>query len=282
MTHQYLANERNLLDELIASVEADRPVALITVVKAKGRFAPVLGQRMLIWPDKDSTGSPTLGQLEPEVLADAHQALADRRSRLFSYEEQDGSVEVFVEVLRRSPTLIIVGAGHVALPLAQLGKLIDFEVVVLDDRPHFANQQRFPMANQVLAQPLAETLRHWTINSDTYLVLVTRGHTHDVECLLEVIDSPARYIGMIGSKRRVKAVFDLLTREKDLDPAKFDRVYAPIGLDIGAESPAEIAISIIAEIINVYRGGRATSLAHALRADRRLPLHPARVEQKGS
>jgi len=168
----------------------------------------------------------------------------------------------------------------VALPLAQLGKMIDFEVVVLDDRPRFANAERFPMADQVLAQPFRDTLRDWAIDSDTYIVLVTRGHSHDVDCLLEIIDSPARYIGMIGSKRRIKSVFKLLEKEQGIDPAKFERVYAPIGLDIGAENPAEIAISIVAEIVNVQRGGRAISLSDALRADRGLPLHPARVEKK--
>jgi xanthine dehydrogenase accessory factor len=134
------------------------------------------------------------------------------------------------------------------------------------------------MADEVLAQPFQETLRNWPIDADTFIMLVTRGHSHDVECLLEVIDSPARYIGMIGSKRRVKAVFELLEKEQGLDPAKLERVYAPIGLDIGAETPAEIAVSVAAEIINIYRGGRAKSLSDALRQDRGLPLHPARTK----
>jgi xanthine dehydrogenase accessory factor len=266
-----------LLDDLITSVEANQAVALVTVVSVTGNYAGALGNRALVWPDKAPAGKLALGQLEARVLEEARQSLAGRRSRLLTYKEDEGAVEVFVEVLRRPPTLMIVGAGHVALPLAQLGKMADFEVVVLDDRPRFANKQRFPMADQVLAQPFRETLRDWPINNDTFIVLVTRGHRHDVECLLEVIDSPAHYIGMIGSKRRIRAVFDLLEKEQGIDPARFERVYAPIGLDIGAENPVEIAISIMAEIINVYRGGRATSLSDALRTDRRLPLHPGRV-----
>jgi xanthine dehydrogenase accessory factor len=196
---------------------------------------------------------------------------------MLSYSLLEDNIELFVEVQHQPSTLIIVGAGHVALPLAKLAKMIDFDVVVLDDRPRFANKKRFPMADHVLAQPFTETLRNWPISEDTYIVLVTRGHTHDVECLLEVLDSSARYIGMIGSKRRVRAVFELLEREKGIDPAKFERVYSPIGLDIGAETPAEIAIAIMAEIINLYRGGRAISLSDALRADQRLPLHPRRA-----
>jgi xanthine dehydrogenase accessory factor len=269
-----------LLDDLIVSVEANQSVGLVTVVKAEGLYAEALGNQWLVWPDIDPVDTPGLGNLETQIVTDVRQALLNRRSQWFIYQETTGVIEVFVEVLRQPPTLIIVGAGHVALPLAQLGKMLDFEVVVLDDRPRFANTQRFPMADRVLAQPFQETLRNWAINPHTYIVLVTRGHSHDVECLLEIIDSPARYIGMIGSKRRIKAVFKLLEKEQGIDPAKFDRVYAPIGLDIGAENPAEIAISIIAEIVNVQHGGRATSLSDALRADRSLPLHPDRVKKK--
>lgn len=266
-----------LLTKLLASIETGQPVALITVVTATGQFADRLGRRALIWPDRTTWAeTDNLGGFKGQLLEDARRCLVNRQPQLLAYQLGDSRLEVFVEVQRRPPTLIIVGAGHVALPLAQLGKMIDFEVVVLDDRPQFANKKRFPMADQVLAQPFAETLQQWPIDGDTFLVLVTRGHSHDVESLLAVIDSPARYIGMIGSKRRIRAVFELLEKEQGLDPAKFDRVYAPIGLDIGAENPTEIAIGIIAEIINVYRGGRAVSLADALRTDRRLPLHPAR------
>ena len=267
-----------ILDHLLASIETNQSVALVTVVRATGHYVKALGNRALVWLDKDPEDDLALGEITPRVIEKARQCLSVRQPQLLAYNEAHGKIEVFVEVQRRPPTLIVVGAGHVALPLAQLGKMIDFEVVVLDDRPRYANKERFPMADQVLAQPFRETLRNWPIDSDTYFVLVTRGHSHDVECLLEVLDSPAQYIGMIGSKRRIKAVFELLEQEQGLDPAKFERVYAPIGLDIGAENPVEIAVSIIAEIINVYRSGRAVSLADTLRKDWRLPLHSARIE----
>lgn len=268
-----------LLNELLKSIDAGRAVAMVTVVRATGDYARGLGRRALVWLDRDPLGSLKLGELEARALADATDALTQRRPQMLTYS--DGQVELFVEVQRRPPTLIIVGAGHVAQPLAGLGKLIDFEVVVIDDRPQYANIQRFPRADRVIAAPFRPTLHEWPIDADTFIVLVTRGHSHDVDCLLEVLDSPARYIGMIGSKRRVRAVFDLLEQEQGIPRQKFERVYAPIGLDIGAESPAEIGVCIIAEIIKVYRGGRAESLSDALRADRRLPLHPARVENYG-
>jgi len=264
-----------LLAELLKSVDEGRSVALVTVVKANGDYAAALGRRALVWLDRDPLGALNLGRLEARALTDAALALTQRQPQMLTYD--DDQVELFVEVQRRPPTLIVVGAGHVAQPLATLGKLIDFEVVVIDDRPQFANAERFPQADRVIAAPFRPTLRDWPIDADTFIVLVTRGHSHDVECLLEVLDSPARYIGMIGSKRRVRAVFDLLEKEQGIPREKFDRVYAPVGLDIGAESPAEIAVCIIAEVIKVYRGGRAESLSDALKAGRRLQLHLARV-----
>ncbi|GAB4536369.1 MAG: XdhC/CoxI family protein [Anaerolineae bacterium] len=271
--------EDALLSELLKSIDEGHAVAMVTVVRATGDHAAALGCRALVWLDRDPLGSLNLGSLEAQALADAREVLTQRRPQLLTYA--DGQVELFVEVQRRPPTLIIVGAGHVAQPLARLGKLIDFEVVVIDDRPQYANTRRFPEADRVIAAPFRSTLREWPIDADTFIVLVTRGHSHDVDCLLEVLDSPARYIGMIGSKRRVRAVFDLLEQEQGIPREKFERVYAPIGLDIGAETPAEIGVCIIAEIIKVYRGGRAESLSDALRTDRRLPLHPARVKNYG-
>ena len=265
-----------LLAELLESIDEQRAVALATVVKAAGDYAPALGHHALVWLDREPLGSLGLGDLEARALAEAGQTLVQGQSQLLTYA--DGQVELFVEVQRRPPTLLIVGAGHIAQPLAVLGKLVDFEVVVVDDRPQYASAERFPQADRVIAAPFRATLRDWPIDADTFIVLVTRGHSHDVECLLEVLDSPARYMGMIGSRRRVRAVFDLLEQEQGIPREKFDRVYAPLGLDIGAESPAEIAVCIIAEVIKVYRGGRAASLSDALRADRRVPLHPARVQ----
>jgi xanthine dehydrogenase accessory factor len=161
--------------------------------------------------------------------------------------------------------MLIVGAGHIAVPLAQIASLCDFAVTVLDDRPSFASKTRFPTARKVIAGPLRETVRDLPMDHDSYIVLVTRGHSHDVECLLEVLDRPVAYIGMIGSQRRVDAVFKLLEEEMGIDPAKFDRVYAPIGIAIGAHTPAEIAVCIMAEVINVFRDGPAVSISERLR-----------------
>lgn len=252
-----------ILSSLIASVEARRAVALVTVTAAPDPAC--VGRHALVWLDAEPLGSLGLGELETLALAGAQDVLRGRVHKTLSYTTPAGQVKLFVEVQHRPPQLIIVGAGHVAQPLAQLGKLCDFTVTVLDDRPQFANRQRFPQADEVLALPLRETMRRWAaegrLDLDTYIVLVTRGHQHDIDCLLELLDTPLGYIGMIGSQRRVRTVFDLLSAEMGIPSEKFDRVYAPIGLAIGARTPAEIAICIMAEIINVLRGGPARSIS---------------------
>jgi xanthine dehydrogenase accessory factor len=251
---------------------AREPVALVTVVSG-----PQQGSQAVLWLDRPALGSLGLGSWEQQVIADARAALEQRQHRLLTYP--DAGLRVFVEVQRRSPEMVIVGAGHIAVPLAQIASLCGFSVTVLDDRPSFANRERFPTAQRVIAGPLRETVRELPMDHDTYVVLVTRGHSHDVECLLEVLDRPVAYIGMIGSQRRVEGVFQLLEEEMGIDPARLERVYAPIGIAIGAKTPAEIATSIMAEVINVLRGGPAVSISDRRRERERRRRELARGEK---
>ncbi len=257
-----------LLPAVLESVEKKRSVALVTVVAATGPLADRVGRRAVLWLDGEPLGELGLGEGEAGLWEAARQALRQRRSQLVGRELGGESAEVFVEVQSRPPTLLIVGAGHIAQPLAQLGRLLDFEVVVLDDRPSFANEQRFPTADRVIVADFETALRDYPVDQDTYIVLITRGHQHDVPCLREVIDSPAAYIGMIGSRRRVNAVFQLLEQADGVPAEKLRRVYSPIGLDIEAETPAEIALAIAAEIVKVRRGGSAASLSDDRRRER--------------
>ena len=227
---------------------------------------PHAAQRVVLRED----GS-TLGEIPSEIAGRVAHMVADRQSGVITAEDELG-LQWFLEVQRASPTLLIVGAGHIALPLASMAALLEFRVAVLDDRPAFVNAARFPDADQLIVEHFEKGLREFPIGSDTYIVLITRGHQHDVTCLLTVIDSPAAYIGMIGSRRRIAGVFDLLEREEGISREKLSRVHSPIGLAIGAVTPAEIAVSILAEIIKVYRRGQAASLS-----DRPCsrPGHPA-------
>jgi len=203
-----------------------------------------------------------------DVAAEIGPLLADRMAEMLRSRQpgivklawQSKEIRVFVEPIYPQARLVILGGGHIALPLAALGKILDFHVTVVDDRPDFANRARFPDADEVLCQDFSEAIRSLNIGPSSYLIIVTRGHRHDRTCLEEVMkQGPAAYVGMIGSRRKVAAVLNDL-RETGTDPARLGDIYAPIGLDIGAQTPEEIAVSIMAEIIMVQHKGCSDGL----------------------
>jgi xanthine dehydrogenase accessory factor len=263
-----------ILQALLASLDEREAVALIAVTSATGAYEGTMGNHALLWLDSERTpvGDLGLGELSEHIHYDARRALLDREHRHLTYTRPEGEVKVFVEVQVQPPHLIIVGAGHIAVPLASIASTCDFSVTVLDDRPQYAHPARFPTAQRVIAGPfrpeLAALRDKAGFDKHTYIVLVTRGHQHDVDCLVEVLDDPLAYIGMIGSQRRIRAVFDLLEQEQGIPAEKFDRVYAPVGLAIGARTPAEIAVCIMAEIINVMRQGPAVPMSQQIRQER--------------
>ncbi len=257
-----------LLDAIVAALEAREAVALVTVTAAAGDSATALGKRLLVWQD---VARPSLGNLAvaphvtEDILAAAAEALIQGRHASTTIGPAASALTCFIEVQTPPAHLIICGAGHIAVPLAAIAHLCNFEVSVIDDRSLYASPARFPMADRVRAGDFrAElaTLRNGRPHFDTHTcaVLVTRGHQHDVDCLLELLTDPLPYIGMIGSRRRIRAVFDLLHSDRALERDRFTNIYAPIGLDIGAHTPAEIAVAIMGEIINVLRAGPGLSL----------------------
>ncbi|BAM01995.1 MULTISPECIES: XdhC/CoxI family protein [Caldilinea] len=250
---------RAIAAALAASAERREAVALVSVIQATGEFSAMSGRHLVVWLDERAPlGDLQLGDLQPRLLEEARTALRERRHARLEYRTEAGAVTLFVEVQPQPYHLIIAGAGHVAVPLAVMASLCEFTVTVLDDRPQYASRERFPTADRVIAGPFREELRklrgdRLTFDPNTCIVLVTRGHQYDVDLLLEVLDDPVAYIGMIGSRRRIRAVYELLERERGIPRHKFDRIHAPIGLDIGAQTPAEIAVAILAEIIAVLR-----------------------------
>jgi xanthine dehydrogenase accessory factor len=165
-----------------------------------------------------------------------------------------------LEVVEATPVLLVVGAGHVGQALTRIGEYVGFSVAVLDDRPEFASRERLPGADHVLCGDLVENLRGFPIDANTYVVLVSRAHLLDEQALREVVTSNAAYVGMIGSRRRVASVLRRLA-DDGFPRETLERVRTPIGLDIGAETPEEIAVSIMAEIIQARRGGSGRPLA---------------------
>ena len=194
-----------------------------------------------------------------------------------------GGIELYLERWEPPAELVIVGAGHVAQPLAHVGSLLDFRVTVLDDRPEFATAERFPGADLVLVADFAEPLAGIEVGRRTSVVLVTRGHRHDYDCLRELArrGSEPRYLGMIGSRRRVRAAFEQLAAE-GVSADWLARVHAPLGLDIGAETPAEIAVAVAAEIILAAHGGSARPLSEQAQVLRHVrALSVARGAEEG-
>ncbi len=267
--------QKELLSTLIDAIENREAVALVTVTTGDGVYARAVGRNAVVWPqpDRRPEGALGLGEKCNAVLHDVRTAIERKKHMQFSYADEDGSFSVFVEIQARPPHLIIAGAGHIAVPLASIAKTCDFLVTVIDDRPQFAHVARFPTADRVVAGPFRPTLVDLrqgkdVFDSDTYLVLVTRGHQYDIDCLLEVLDDPVAYLGMIGSSRRIRAVFELLESEQSIPASKFDRVRAPIGIDIGAITPAEIAVCIMGEIICVLREGTLPGMSEQIQQER--------------
>lgn len=175
--------------------------------------------------------------------------------------EEGGEMEAYLELHHPRPELVVVGAGHVARPLCALGSLLGLRVSVLDDRPDFATRERFPEADEVADVDFADPFRDRPFHAWTHLVLVTRGHRYDYECLRKALTAGNEpgFIGMIGSRRRVRATFQALL-EEGVPRERLARVRSPIGLDIGAETPEEIAVSVAAELVHHWRGGSGRPL----------------------
>jgi xanthine dehydrogenase accessory factor len=273
-------NGTNMANDVLEAVAHRRIAATATVVSCSRGMPAKLGEKLLVVDGQLRSGGFAWDVLQERVLADTPSVLAEgeSQSRTYKFDSDQtpsaasgGQVSVFFDLVLPKPTLVVVGAGHVAVPIAQVGRLLDFDVVVIDDRPSFANADRFPDASQIIVDDFSVALDQIEITPSTYVVLVTRAHTHDVHALRKIVQKPAAYIGMIGSRRRVYAVFKLL-RDEGVSVDDLLRVHAPIGLDIKTETPGEIAISVGAEILKARRGGGASSMSDILRPQYRYSL----------
>lgn len=243
----------------LAAERGGEPVVLVTVVGAPERQA--VGRRLVVTAGSldGSLGDP---ELDARAVGLGREALAGCERMTRTVAGRGGEWELYVEAHRAASELVIVGAGHIARPLARIGALLGFRVSVIDDRPEFADPRHFPEADRVLVVDYAEAFRDLTIGADSYLVLVTRGHKYDYDCIRQLLELEVRpaYLGMIGSRRRVRATFEALVAG-GIEASRLADVRAPIGLDIGAETPEEIALAIAAEIVAVRRGGSGAALS---------------------
>jgi xanthine dehydrogenase accessory factor len=251
-----------------------RKAALATIIQVQGSIPSYESSKILIRDDGSILGTVGGGCVEAEVWSVAQEVMRQEKPRrlhfnLNSQPEYDnglicgGSLDIFVEPILATPTLYLFGGGHVSLYVSKVASVAGFDVVVIDDREPFASKERFPDASETYAGTWEEIFPKLRINDHSYLVLVTRGHKGDLTCLRWALTTPARYIGMIGSKRKFIEIRKVLEGE-GVSPEKLERVHSPVGLDIGALTPEEIAVAIVAEMIAVRRNAvpSAPSLAY--------------------
>jgi xanthine dehydrogenase accessory factor len=273
------------LDDALARGEA---VALVTIVRAQGSTPQRVGARMLVYGDGRTLGTIGGGCYEQDACGKARLALQTGRPTLAHYDLNDdfaeeqglicgGQMDVFIDPVTLPPRVCIVGAGHVGYHTAQLAAGVGFRVVVVDDRASFADAARFPTAERVDVAEIPEWLRTADIGARDYLVIVTRGHREDLDALRAALSRETAYVGLIGSRAKIARLYARLGTEGQQSDG-LSRIHAPIGLDIGAVSPEEIAVSIVAELI-AHRRGRlqsqaavdATDAARAARSMQWLP-----------
>jgi xanthine dehydrogenase accessory factor len=219
------------------------------------KFSPAFSNDISIsrrWLEEKALPQSLLEKDLPFVAAEIQFSLREGTPQLVRNKESGGGESLFfLEPLYPLPKLVIAGAGHVGRAVAHLGGLLGFEVTVIDDRAEFADSKRLPEADTVIVKNIGRAVADFAITSDTYVVIVTRGHSHDAEALRACIQSPAAYIGMIGSRRKVSLTKEKFISEGWATAEQFDRVHAPIGLEIGSTTIEEIAVSIAAELVLV-------------------------------
>lgn len=261
-------------NEIQAALKRGERIAIATVVKTIGAAPCGVGAKMLVRADGSTSGSFSGPPIDVQVAQTATQALREGQSHLahvhLDPDQAVGScgatLELFIEVLLPEPRLIIAGAGQVAQALTTLANMLDFRIIVVDDRRDLANPQLFGDKVQLLFGDIPQTIRELEPDAASWIVIVTRGHTTDKDALRAALETNARYVGMIGSPGKIKNIFRHLF-DDGIPRERLAQVHTPIGLDIGAETPEEIALSIAAEMLMVRKQGTGVplvSLRHLL------------------
>ncbi len=255
-----------IYQEIINLISKGESAVLATVVSKQGSAPRGTGAKMLVKRDGTVSGSVGGGKIEHLIRNKSVEMIKSGESEVMHFDLSEltdeagkadyicgGQVDILLEPIIPPETLYLFGAGHISESAAAIGKRLAFRVVVIDPRAEFNNKERFPNADSLVVEDYADSYSQLDINRKSYIVIVTHGHAFDEQCLQFAVSTEAKYIGMIGSRQKVREIKDHLLQQ-GISESALDRVHAPIGLSIGAETPAEIAISIIAEIIKVRRG----------------------------
>lgn len=269
----------DIYEQIVQLRREGRRGAVATIVNVRGSIPSFRTAKMLVRDDGSIAGTIGGGCVEADVWQAAREVMESEKPRTLTFDlNQDpkydtglvcgGTLEVFIEPVLPPALLYLFGAGHVAINVCQVAANAGFDVIVTDDRSSYASKERFPAAREVHALDFDEAIKKLEPNEASYIVIVTRGHRDDMHVLRWAVQTRARYVGMIGSKRKVIQISKAL-QEEGLPPHLFDRVHAPIGLDIGAITPEEIAVSITAELIAIRRhaGAKLPHMSWFKRAD---------------
>ena len=244
------------LHEVLEAYEGGKPVALATLLKAPKGSALQVGTKLLVREDGTRMGSLGSAVLDDEAAKKALPLMAYGKQE---YLRTGNGGEVFIEAYTTPPRLVLMGGGHVNKAVANLAKTVGFRIYVVDDRPEFANPERFPDAEATIAKDYPEGLRDVPINTNTFIVVGTRGHREDDRALEAAARSPAGYVGLMGSKRKVILIYEELVK-RGVPVERLRQIHSPIGLDIHARTPEEIAVSIVAELVKFRLGGTGASM----------------------
>ncbi len=266
---------RSLFGAIDAALAEGRPVALVTIVRANGSTPQRVGARMLVYEDGQTAGTIGGGCYEQDAAGKARLALTTGRPTLVHYDLNDdfaeeqglvcgGQMDVFIDPLRPVSRVCVIGAGHVGYHVAHLATLVGFSVTVVDDRTAFADPARFPGVDRVEVAEIPDWIAAADLTPRDYLVVVTRGHREDLAALRAAVATRAAYVGLIGSKAKIARLYELLEADGVPRPS-LEAVHAPIGLDIGAVTPEEIAVSIVAELVAHRRGKLGTAAMGPMR-----------------
>jgi xanthine dehydrogenase accessory factor len=242
--------DRELLGDVLAASTGGRPVALVTLLRKTGRELEPAG-RVFVETDGRTGGALDDASVEARARTAAEDALRQGTARVIPLD--DGR-ELLVEPVVAKPRLVVVGGGHVGLALARMASLLEYEVTVVDDRPEFATRERFGNGVEVMCAEIAGALGTMGIGWNTFIVVATRGHKLDANCLRAAVRTPARYVGLLGSRRKT-ILIERMLRDEGVPEERIRAVRAPIGLDLGGRTPAEIALSVLAELSAERFGG---------------------------
>jgi len=242
--------DRDLLGDVLAASAGGKPVAIATLLRKQGKDVTAGGK---LFVETDGSGGGTLGDagLDARARSAASEVLRAGNARTIVL---DDDTELLVEPVMAKPRLLIVGGGHVGLAIAKLGAQLEYDVTVVDDRPEFANRERFAGVSEVLNTDMVKALESMDVAWNTFIVIATRGHKLDAHCLRAAIKTDARYVGLLGSKRKTVLIAKML-RDEGVSEERIRAVHAPIGLDLGGRTPAEIALSVLAELSMERYGG---------------------------